>query len=52
MRMESAAALILTRAVDMDRQEQYTMALALYQEGLQILVDSIKGTKINNILLN
>lgn len=44
--MENAAASILTRAVDMDKSEQYTMALILYQEGLQILVDSIKGLYI------
>lgn len=41
--MENAAATVLQRAVEMDRKEQYTMALVLYQEGLQILVDSIKG---------
>ena len=41
--MENAAAMILQRAVEMDQKEQYTMALVLYQEGLQILVDSIKG---------
>lgn len=41
--MENAAATILTRAVEMDRKEQYTMAFVLYQEGLQILVDSVKG---------
>ncbi|XP_043267706.1 MIT domain-containing protein 1-like [Venturia canescens] len=43
--MESAAASILTRAVNMDKNEQYTMALVLYQEGLQILVDSMKDIK-------
>ncbi|XP_011298171.1 MIT domain-containing protein 1-like [Fopius arisanus] len=43
--MESTAASILTRAVEMDKKEQYTLALVLYQEGLQILVDSMKGLK-------
>lgn len=41
--MESAAASILKRAVEMDKTEQYTMALVLYQEGVQILLDSRKG---------
>ena len=41
--MESVAASILQRAVEKDKNEQYTMALVLYQEGLQVLVDSIKG---------
>ncbi|XP_012279792.1 MIT domain-containing protein 1-like [Orussus abietinus] len=43
--MESAAASILQRAVDMDKKERYTMALVLYQEGLQILLDSVKEEK-------
>ncbi|XP_015119703.1 MIT domain-containing protein 1 [Diachasma alloeum] len=43
--MESTAASILTRAVEMDKKEQYTLALVLYQEGLQILVDSMKELK-------
>lgn len=41
--MESTAASILTRAVAKDRKEQYTEALILYQEGLQILFNSITG---------
>lgn len=41
--MEAAAIPVLTRAVEMDKQEQYTMALVLYQEGVQILLDSVKG---------
>ena len=40
--MESVAASILQRAVDMDQKEQYTMAFVLYQEGLQVLVNAIK----------
>ena len=43
--MESAAASILKRAVEMDKSEQYTMALVLYQEGVQILLNSMKETK-------
>jgi len=44
--MESAAATVLTRAVEMDTKEQYTMALLLYQEGVQILLNTVKGTMI------
>ncbi|XP_014295034.1 MIT domain-containing protein 1-like [Microplitis demolitor] len=40
--METAAIKILTRAVDMDKKEQYTLALILYQEGLQVLLNTIK----------
>nr|XP_033327732.1 MIT domain-containing protein 1-like [Megalopta genalis] len=43
--MESAAASVLKRAVEMDKGEQYTMALVLYQEGVQILLDTMKETK-------
>ncbi|XP_053995230.1 MIT domain-containing protein 1-like [Hylaeus anthracinus] len=43
--MESAAATVLQRAVEMDKKEQYTMALVLYQEGVQILIDTMKETK-------
>ncbi|XP_015607699.1 MIT domain-containing protein 1-like [Cephus cinctus] len=43
--MESSAASVLQRAVEMDKKEEYTMALVLYQEGLQALVNSIKETK-------
>lgn len=41
--MELAAVSILRRAVEMDEKEQYTMALMLYQEGVQILLDVVKG---------
>ncbi|KAH0554743.1 MIT domain-containing protein 1-like [Cotesia glomerata] len=40
--MEVAAVKILTRAVDMDKKEQYTLALILYQEGIQVLLNTIK----------
>jgi hypothetical protein len=42
--MESVAASIIQRAVEKDKKAQYTTALVLYQEGLQILIDSMKGT--------
>ncbi|KAI4495550.1 hypothetical protein M0802_008562 [Mischocyttarus mexicanus] len=43
--METVAASILKRAVEKDKEEQYTMSLVLYQEGVQILLDTIKETK-------
>lgn len=44
--MESLAASILKRAVDMDQKERYTMAKVLYAEGLGVLLESMKG-KVN-----
>lgn len=41
--MESAAVSVLKRAVEMDMKEQFTMALVLYQEGVQILLDTVKA---------
>lgn len=46
--MESPAASVLKRAVEMDKQEQYTMALVLYQEGVQILLDAMKGILVQD----
>ncbi|KAK0162899.1 hypothetical protein PV327_006631 [Microctonus hyperodae] len=46
--MERGADLILKRAVDMDKKQQYTLAFVLYQEGLQILVDPLQATKDQN----
>ncbi|KAL0109918.1 hypothetical protein PUN28_013514 [Cardiocondyla obscurior] len=43
--MESAAAAILKRAVDMDKKEQYTVALVLYHEGVQLLCNVMKEIK-------
>lgn len=43
--MESAAVSVLKRAVEMDKEEKFTMALVLYQEGVQILLDAVKETK-------
>ncbi|XP_043256186.1 MIT domain-containing protein 1-like [Colletes gigas] len=43
--MESAAASILKRAVEMDKNEQYTLAFVMYQEGVKMLLDSMKETK-------
>lgn len=41
--IETAAIKILTRGVEMDTKKRYTEALVCYQEGLQILVDKMKG---------
>ncbi|KRT81994.1 hypothetical protein AMK59_6109, partial [Oryctes borbonicus] len=43
MNMESTAANILQRGVELDTKQRYTEALVCYQEGLQILVDSMKS---------
>lgn len=43
MNIESAAINILKRGVELDTKKRYTEALVCYQEGLQILVDKIKG---------
>lgn len=40
--MEAAAVSVLKRAVEMDKEERFTMALILYQEGIRILLDFIK----------
>lgn len=43
MNVENAAAAILRRGVDLDSKTRYTEALVCYQEGLQLLVDSMKS---------
>lgn len=43
MNIENAAINILKRGVELDTKKRYTEALVCYQEGLQILVDKIKG---------
>ncbi|KAJ8676330.1 hypothetical protein QAD02_012117 [Eretmocerus hayati] len=40
--MKSLAASIIKRAVEKDQKEQYTMALVLYENGLQVLLESMK----------
>lgn len=44
-----AAINIIKRGVELDTKKRYTEALVCYQEGLQLLVDKIKGN--NNILV-
>lgn len=43
MNIESAAVNILKRGVELDTKKRYTEALVCYQEGLQILVDKMRG---------
>lgn len=43
MSVGSAAAKILQRGVELDNKKRYTEALVCYQEGLQVLVDMMKG---------
>lgn len=50
MNIESAAINILKRGVELDTKKRYTEALVCYQEGLQILVDKIKGIYLFNNL--
>lgn len=41
--MEAAAVNILKRAVEMDEKRRYTEAMVCYQEGIQLLIDSMKS---------
>ena len=43
MNIESTAASILKRGIELDRKERYTESLVYYQEGIQMLVDSLKS---------
>nr|XP_034836539.1 MIT domain-containing protein 1-like [Maniola hyperantus] len=48
MNIESAAVNILKRGVDLDTKKRYTEALVCYQEGLQVLVDKLRGENDEN----
>ncbi|KAI0216627.1 hypothetical protein LSAT2_031378 [Lamellibrachia satsuma] len=41
--IEASAISLLTRAVEMDTQRQFTQALVCYQEGIQLLMDVLKA---------
>ena len=43
--MERAAS-ILTRAADLDKAHRYSESLICYQEGIQLLLDALKGTYV------
>lgn len=49
LKLEATAANILQRAVSLDKNGRYTESLVCYQEGLQILVDVIKGNDSSKI---
>lgn len=50
MNIEHAAINILKRGVELDTKKRYTEALVCYQEGLQILVDKMKGNLDNYLI--
>lgn len=41
--LESAASSILKRGIELDIKKRYTESLVCYQEGLQMLITSLKG---------
>ncbi|ESO88500.1 hypothetical protein LOTGIDRAFT_219231 [Lottia gigantea] len=43
--IESSAISLLTRAVELDSNKRYEEAVTCYQEGLQLLLEVLKGTK-------
>ena len=49
--MERAAS-ILTRAADLDKAHRYSESLICYQEGIQLLLDALKGTYVGQQFLH
>lgn len=47
--MEASAVSVLKRAVELDQSERFQESLICYQEGIQLLMDALKGPplKIN-----
>lgn len=47
--MEASAVSVLKRAVELDQSERFQECLICYQEGIQLLMDALKGPplKIN-----
>lgn len=47
--MEASAVSVLKRAVELDQSERFQESLICYQEGIQLLMDVLKGPplKIN-----
>lgn len=43
--MDTAASTVLSRAVEYDMKKRYTEALVCYQEGIQIIINELKGIK-------
>lgn len=50
MNIDSAAVNILKRGVELDTKKRYSEALVCYQEGLQLLVDKMKGKRTKTTL--
>ena len=44
--VESSAIGLLLRAVEMDTAKRFTESLVCYQEGLNLLLEVVKGTKV------
>ena len=42
--IEASAISLLKRAVELDTSSRFTESLVCYQEGIQLLIDVIKGT--------
>lgn len=42
--IEASAVSLLTRAVELDNARRFTESLVCYQEGIQLLIDALKGT--------
>ena len=40
---EGAAISLLTRAVDLDNKKRYSEAIVCYKEGLQLLMECLRG---------
>ena len=47
--MEASAVSVLKRAVELDQGARFQESLVCYQEGIQLLMDVLKGITINSI---
>ncbi len=45
--VEASAISLLKRAVEMDNERQFSQALTCYQEGIQLLLDVLKGKHLH-----
>lgn len=50
--MESSAISVLKRAVELDHSDRFQESLVCYQEGIQLLMDVLKGALFLFITLN
>lgn len=49
--MEASAVSVLKRAVELDQSERFQESLVCYQEGIQLLMDVLKGTVLRHFTL-